>query len=328
MALTAARNLIEIILMTAGAIFIFVLTTPHIYNLTAAANPPEIWNSMRSWLRPPFLYLVVNGIIISIAASSRLFHHHHQIRTEEFHFRLRRRSARAVYPSPEPTGTLMQEPLCEEAEFDYYNTVLENDRVAVAEVVTYDETTTLRTKQDGELMMVEANDDFAPDDVSGLVVASPLKRRETLEIATSFFESQIKEPSPLPSSGRRSTPTRVALEGGNPLEGEQETLESIWKRITEGRQVTRHLQQSDTGKDNGRQIASSEPSTPSSVKKSETFKERRRMNLSPSTKRINREPSLSQDELNRRVEAFINKFNQEMRLQRQHSIKRLINPNA
>lgn len=37
----------------------------------ASAEIPKIYGSLISWLTPPYLYFVVNGIIISIAASSR-----------------------------------------------------------------------------------------------------------------------------------------------------------------------------------------------------------------------------------------------------------------
>lgn len=115
----------------------------------------------------------------------------------------------------------------------------------------------------------------------------------------------------------------------------QETLESTWKTITEGRHVplTRHLKKSDTWENHSRENSLDQ------VPKSETFKDRTNYDgptmqptsLSPVPGKIKKEPSLSQDELNRRVEAFIKKFNQEMRLQRQESFnqyKEMINRGA
>lgn len=99
----------------------------------------------------------------------------------------------------------------------------------------------------------------------------------------------------------------------------QETLESTWRKITEGRPMplTRHLRKSDT-------FAGASQDAPSPVrvvKKSDTFTGGG--NSSPASGsggKLRKESSLSQDELNRRVEAFIKKFNEEMRLQRQESL--------
>lgn len=102
-----------------------------------------------------------------------------------------------------------------------------------------------------------------------------------------------------------------------------ETLENTWKAITEGRSMplSRHMKKCDTWQ-NRTDTGPPEPededeeeatTTSSSVSVCETF------NFNKAG-RLRKEPSLSQDELNRRVEAFIHKFNQQMRLQRQESL--------
>lgn len=110
-----------------------------------------------------------------------------------------------------------------------------------------------------------------------------------------------------------------------------ETLESTWKTITDGRSIplTRHLKKSDTWESHARRnMQIEEQNTPPKLmKKSETFNDRigtdsanSKLSPSPGSGKLRKEPSLSQDELNRRVEAFIKKFNEEMRLQRQESL--------
>lgn len=161
----------------------------------------------------------------------------------------------------------------------------------------------------------------------------PLARQQPVpaEISSEFFSERP------PASSRFGPHRRPAKaspgEGGKTLRRvakpkRHETLENTWKAITEGRAMplTRHLKKSDAWENHSREInflgsSSDDPA----VKKSETFKDR--TNYAPPPvppSRLKKEPSLSQDDLNRRVEAFINKFNEEMRLQRQESIEQFM----
>ncbi|XP_020551965.1 uncharacterized protein LOC105168585 [Sesamum indicum] len=97
----------------------------------------------------------------------------------------------------------------------------------------------------------------------------------------------------------------------------QQTLESTWKMIMEGRQCSAPLTKKSTGtwgQHNCRLIAVRDHAP-----ESEIFKDRT-CNHDSSSPAIQKEASLDEDELNRRVEAFIKKFNEEMRLQRQESL--------
>lgn len=149
-----------------------------------------------------------------------------------------------------------------------------------------------------------------------------------------------------PASARFShrKPAKATPEGGRTLRvtkpKRQDTLETTWKAITEGRAVplTRHLRKSDTWETHGQTHTHSEELPPddddnhsdNKMTKSETFgggNSSRKPPAAPSklsrsggSGRLKKEPSLGQEELNRRVEAFIKKFNEDMRLQRQESL--------
>lgn len=101
-----------------------------------------------------------------------------------------------------------------------------------------------------------------------------------------------------------------------------ETLENTWKMITEGKStpLTRQLyRRSDTfGRDDSGGV---DGEVKPVYKKSDTFRDRTNYYQSPEMVKVRKEPSLSQDELNRRVEAFIKKFNEEMKLQRMESLR-------
>lgn len=96
-----------------------------------------------------------------------------------------------------------------------------------------------------------------------------------------------------------------------------ETLESTWKTITDGRPMplTRHLRNLTPR----RSSHDHEDMKYNKMNKYRTFNDRNRINSSGSGN-LRKDPSLSQDDLNKRVESFINKFNEDMRLQRRESL--------
>ncbi|CAN1149724.1 hypothetical protein LINPERPRIM_LOCUS18598 [Linum perenne] len=306
---------------------------------------PVLWSSLSSWLRPPYLYVIINCIIITIAASSR-FHHCGGEQQEE-----RLKAVEAVVRPPvdrfdfDEQVKVSSDPVVVLPSRSFGGVEMEAEAVVeVADVdsVFVDKAVTVSSSSGGggglgsSVSVFERDDDEDEFVISRSAWIPPTKKR--IESPEKLLELLSPAEKPLVSArfGHRK-PVKVTPEGGRKLKVSKpkrhDTLENTWKMITEGRPMplNRHLKKSDTWETNhSRQISVDDavdelPSSldPPAVKKSETFKDRTNFPpLTPASGKLKKEPSLSQDELNRRVEAFINKFNEEMRMQRQESINR------
>ncbi|XP_056175539.1 uncharacterized protein LOC130140376 [Syzygium oleosum] len=138
------------------------------------------------------------------------------------------------------------------------------------------------------------------------------------------------------SSGTALVPPRLVrrkaaggdhLQGGKALRRSNENMETVWKAIMEEKEgaavaagagvgvamsMTRHMKPDDT--DHQISLPESLLPPPPSMQKSATFRDR--TNRQPPLSPIKLRKELSPDDLNCRVEAFINKFKEDMRLQR------------
>ncbi|TKY49053.1 hypothetical protein E2542_SST26479 [Spatholobus suberectus] len=280
---------------------------------------PHVWAFVLTCFTPPYLYILLNFIILTIVASSKLHNHHHHHHSPPDTVLLP--SDPAIYDGP---PAAVQIPASDTVNFSavasdeyLYETKTTPSHDSVTEGngsvgYVYDENTPVKAT---------VND----DDVG--VVSPSLQRKDSSEFA--FANENEKPPVSARFSHRKAV--KASPEGGKLVAlgvakaKKQETLESTWRTITEGRAMplTRHLKKAETWETQGTPLR--DLNGGAGMKKSETFAGREKN----AAARLRKEPSLSQDELNRRVEAFINKFNAEMRLQRQESLRQyreMVNP--
>ncbi|XP_074272144.1 uncharacterized protein LOC141596043 isoform X2 [Silene latifolia] len=319
---------IKILLISTGLILLAILFS--------SADIPAIYSAFKSWLRPPYLYFIINGIIITIVASSRLHHNHH------------------ASPSPlegdihVPPLQLERETHAPEQQQNKVSMFVKDvDVEEIKEVMVACE---VRKPLEYEIVQESKAMEYEFEEESVGLVAEAEVEAEAVEVDR--FSWGSKPPVPLarqealvdllsqrPPAVSRFGHNRRPAKGGKVLRKvakpkKQDTLESTWKAITEGRHIplTRHLKKSDTWENNNNnndhQIDLLNDLPPiQEVKKSQTFTDRTNYTsprVTPSITKLKKEPSLGQDELNRRVEAFINKFNEDMRLQRQQSMQQFM----
>ncbi|KAM1150146.1 hypothetical protein FF1_030741 [Malus domestica] len=324
---------LKVALISTGVVSMAVglkLSSPLVAD-AVTSQVPSLWSSAISWLRPPYLYILINCIIISIVASSKL-----HPKPEDSHPETEPELVMVPPLTTEKISTQIQSDYAAYdgvilSEYGYDANVLPKisdsygggtggvvleEKVWVSEAVKKKENREDRAAIDG-------GDENA-------LVSTPVKTSLQRKGSMEFWLNENQKPPVSARIGHRKS-VKASPEGGKSLgvskPKRHDTLESTWRTITDGRSMplTRHLKKSDTWETHVRRNDENTPPPKPKVNKSETFQERS-SGSSPSlarssgSGRLRKEPSLSQDELNRRVEAFIKKFNEEMRLQRQESL--------
>lgn len=265
---------------------------------------PSLWSSFSRWLNPPYLYIILNCIILTIAATSSL---HQKLKTEESE------SNSHDYKAPPPEISYSyQTPPPSEVKYRYqigfHKKPNSYEQYSLVPEGTHFGT---QIQEDGDDANFISRSNWSPE-ASCITTTSSTMEEKPLA-SSRFTHKRYAKASPDAKS-----PLRIA----RPKKGE--TLEYTWKTLTEGRHppLARHLRKSETWDSSSSLRSNADQSSPArNLRKSETMKHRGREDspASPARQSLKREPSLSQDELNKRVEAFISKFNTEMRLQRQDS---------
>ncbi|CAH2047878.1 unnamed protein product [Thlaspi arvense] len=319
----------------------------------SVSRAPIMWSSLLSWLKPPYLYFITNGIIITIVASSKYYRStshdqeddgvvygaggDYKIQTEPIvHDQASPRMLVVKDLDPDSTFNFaVTNPPSPQLESEVVTAVVyddEEEKITDPVAMVEDEN---EIEEEVKSVIMAESSDLAETGGDEEFILPPISNWNHLPPRMTESENLPPTEKPLVSSrfGHRKL-MKTNPEGGRALRvtkpKRNETLENTWKMITEGKStpLTRQLYRRSDTFSRGDSGASGEAKPV--YKKSETFRDRTNYYQSQEKAatttgkakgKLRKEPSLSQDELNRRVEAFINKFNEEMKLQRMESLR-------
>ncbi|KFK43417.1 hypothetical protein AALP_AA1G123100 [Arabis alpina] len=274
---------------------------------------PILWSSFLSWLKPPYLFVVINFIIILIVTSSS---YHDGEEEEEEEVILHGDDYKIIQTEQIEVKEVDLDPDCDfsDPDLDFPGTFPPPIVVAVVER--------------SEVVYAETEEEILGVINGGDEISKSLNQDPSPMIEESENLDPAEKPLATASSGHRK-PVKASLKGGKskrkvlkvtkPKRREVTTMENTWKMVTEegkSTSLTCHHRRSDTVGVDGGEVQVKERA----LRKSVTFKDMTNYQKSPSTVtsspvKMKKEMSPSREELNRRVEEFIKKCKEERLLE-------------
>ncbi|CAH2038293.1 unnamed protein product [Thlaspi arvense] len=245
---------------------------------------PILLSSFLSWLKPPYLYVITNAIIVVIGVSSRYYRNiasndgkDYEVLSYGGDYKFQ--TEHNVHRSPPRRSETKDE------DFSYV-------------VATPPSKITVEEKEIPEIVTERLAEAAAKVEEEKMCLTVVAKSENLTPVEKPLVSARIGQRKAVKTTAERNS--LRALRVAKPKK--QETLESTWKMITEGKPLTSYYRRPDTF---GIGVGDSNKTKQSGgLKKSETLGDRTNYYLSPAVSR-------SRDELNRRAEAFINKCNNE-----------------
>ncbi|XP_026408178.1 general transcriptional corepressor trfA-like [Papaver somniferum] len=304
-------KLVFLLIGIISTFLLFKLAIPYSFSLFISTLP-RIWISFRSWLAPPYLYILVNFIIISIVASSN-----YQQKVSEMKNKQVDRETEDVVRESQMKKKKVERESEKKKSSRRKQKPDQKTSVSFSECDEF-----VSVSGEKSVVFVKKSVESSPDTrsdtscVTDSDVSPPVSRRKSPEVHRKLSKSVVE-------------PTKQ-ISVAEELE-QNDSLDATWTAIIEGRgkPPTKHLRKSDTWNVPPTVILPGQDKK--ELRKSETFNDVASTGSSGSGSSrgsggggggLRRESSLSQDELNRRVEMFIKKFKNDMVLQRQESYKR------